>query len=108
MRFDCSGFVQPNYKMMGIDLGSDACQQAREHRPARKLKKAVGGGLTFFDDKEEIVHAGILLGDCRIIRALATVRIANIDKKGIVNNNTGKRTHFKGYKAMKVTRHDLR
>jgi cell wall-associated NlpC family hydrolase len=27
---DCSGFVQVNYKMMGIDLKRDAWQQAKQ------------------------------------------------------------------------------
>ena len=90
---DCSGFVQVNYKMMGIDLPRDAWQQAQEGETVRKLKEAVCGDLAFFDDKEEIVHAGILLDDDRIIHASGKVRIDNIDKKGIINSDTGKRTH---------------
>ena len=91
---DCSGFVQVNYKMMGIDLPRDAWQQAQEGEIVRKLKDVVCGDLAFFDDKEEIVHVGILLGDDRIIHASGKVRIDNIDKKGIINSDTGKRTHF--------------
>ena len=60
---DCSGFVQVNYKMMGIDLPRDAWQQAQEGEAVRKLKEVVCGDLAFFDDREEIVHVGILLGD---------------------------------------------
>jgi len=90
---DCSGFVQVNYKMMGIDLPRDAWQQAQEGETVRKLKEAVCGDLAFFDDKEEIVHVGILLGDDRIIHASGKVRIDSIDKKGIINSDTGKRTH---------------
>jgi gamma-D-glutamyl-L-lysine dipeptidyl-peptidase len=90
---DCSGFVQVNYKMMGIDLPRDAWQQAQEGDTVRKLKEAVCGDLAFFDDKEEIVHVGILLGDDQIIHAAGKVRIDNIDKKGIINSDTGKRTH---------------
>jgi gamma-D-glutamyl-L-lysine dipeptidyl-peptidase len=91
---DCSGFVQVIYKMMGIDLPRDAWQQAQEGDTVRKLKQAVCGDLAFFDDKEEIVHVGILLGDDRIIHASGKVRIDDIDKKGIINSDTGKRTHF--------------
>lgn len=90
---DCSGFVQVNYKIMGVDLPRDAWQQAQEGETIRKLKDAVCGDLAFFDDKEEIVHVGILLGDDRIIHASGKVRIDNIDKKGIINSDTGKRTH---------------
>lgn len=91
---DCSGFVQVNYKMMGIDLPRDAWQQAQQGQTVRKLKDAICGDLAFFDDKEEIVHAGILLGPDRIIHASGKVRIDTIDKKGIINSDTGKRTHL--------------
>ena len=91
---DCSGFVQVSYKMIGIDLPRDAWQQAQEGEVVRKLGAAQCGDLAFFDDQEEIIHVGILLGDDRIIHASGKVRIDNIDKKGIVNSDTGKRTHF--------------
>ncbi len=91
---DCSGFVQVNYKMMGIDLPRDAWQQAQEGKTVKKLKEAVCGDLAFFDDKEEIVHVGILLGTDQIIHSSGKVRIDAIDKKGIINSDTGKRSHF--------------
>lgn len=90
---DCSGFVQVNYKMMGIDLPRDAWQQAQEGSTVEKLKSALGGDLAFFDDKEEIVHVGILLGNDQVIHASGRVRIDKIDKKGIINGDTGKRSH---------------
>ena len=91
---DCSGFVQVSYKMIGIDLPRDAWQQAKEGEVVRKLSAAQCGDLAFFDDKEEIIHVGILLGEGRIIHASGKVRIDNIDKKGIINSESGKRTHF--------------
>ena len=90
---DCSGFVQVNFKLMGIDLPRDAWQQAQTGEPVKKLKDAVKGDLAFFDDKDEIVHVGILLGTDSIIHASGKVRIDSMDKKGITNNETGKRTH---------------
>src|SRR5262249_51238754 len=90
---DCSGFVQVNYKMMDIDLSRDAWQQAQQGRTVKRLKDVMCGDLAFFDDKEEIVHVGILLGPERIIHASGKVRIDTIDKKGIINSDTGKRTH---------------
>ena len=90
---DCSGFVQVNFKMMGIDMPRDAWQQAQEGRVVKKLKDVVCGDLAFFDDREEIVHVGILLGPEKIIHASGKVRIDSIDKKGIVNSDTGKRSH---------------
>ena len=90
---DCSGFVQINYKLMGIDLPRDAWQQAQEGKSIKKLKDAVAGDLVFFDDNDEIVHVGILLNNEQIIHASGKVRIDTIDKKGIINADTGKRTH---------------
>lgn len=90
---DCSGFVQVNYKMLGFDLPRDAWQQAQEGHAVKKLKEAQAGDLVFFDDRDEIVHVGILLNNEQIIHASGRVRIDPIDKKGIVNADTGKRTH---------------
>ena len=45
---DCSGFVQVNFKMLGIDLPRDAWQQAQEGHPVKKLKDAQKGDLAFF------------------------------------------------------------
>ena len=90
---DCSGFVQVNFKMVSIDLPRDAWQQAQQGHAVKKLKDAVKGDLAFFDDKEEIVHVGILLNNTEIIHASGKVRIDQIDKKGITNSTTGKRSH---------------
>ena len=89
---DCSGFVQVIYKMMGIDLPRDAWQQAQEGKPVKKFSESVPGDLAFFDNKEDIVHVGILLGDEKIIHASGKVRIDMINKKGIINAETGKRS----------------
>jgi gamma-D-glutamyl-L-lysine dipeptidyl-peptidase len=90
---DCSGFVQITYKMMGIDLPRDAWQQAQEGKAVKKLKDSATGDLVFFDDKDEIVHVGILLNQEQIIHASGRVRIDTIDKKGIINTETNRRTH---------------
>lgn len=90
---DCSGFVQVNFRMMGVDLPRDAWQQAGVGNTVKRLSDAKCGDLAFFDDKEEIVHVGILLDSERIIHASGKVRIDQITKKGIINVDTGKRTH---------------
>ena len=89
---DCSGFVQVIYKLMGFDLPRDAWQQAHEGKAVKKFNKAKAGDLAFFNNKEDIVHVGILLGGDQIIHASGKVRIDTIDKKGITNADTGKRT----------------
>lgn len=90
---DCSGFTQVNFKIMGLPLPRDAWQQAQEGETVKKLKDAVCGDLAFFDDKEEIVHVGMLLSNETIIHASGKVRIDTIDKKGVIHSETGKRTH---------------
>ena len=89
---DCSGFVQVIYKLMGFDLPRDAWQQAQEGKGVKKFREAKPGDLAFFNNKEDIVHVGILLGNDKIIHSSGKVRIDTIDKKGIINIDTGKRT----------------
>ncbi len=90
---DCSGFAQVQFRMLGIELPRDAWQQAQEGQPVKKLRDAQKADLAFFDDKDEIVHVGILLSSEEIIHASGRVRIDKIDKKGIIQPDTGKRTH---------------
>jgi hypothetical protein len=91
---DCSGFVQVVFKMMGIDLLRDARQQIGHGMKIKSAAEANCGDLAFFKGrKEKITHVGILLSSSEIIHASGKVRIDTIDKKGIINGDTGKRTH---------------
>lgn len=90
---DCSGFSQTMYKLIGMPLARDARLQAQQGTGIPSLKKVIPGDLAFFDDKEEIVHVGILTGPNQIIHAAGRVRIDVIDNKGIINTDTRKRTH---------------
>jgi len=89
---DCSGFAQVIFKLMGIDLPRDAWQQAQVGKPVKKFKNSQPGDLVFFNNKEEIVHVGILLSADTLIHSSGKVRIDKIDRKGIINAETGKRT----------------
>lgn len=94
MGVDCSGFVQVVFKMMGIDMFRDAWQQAGQGEAIGFLQEAQCGDLAFFDDAEgKIVHVGILLNENEIIHSSGKVRIDKIDNQGIVNTDTGQRTH---------------
>ncbi|HMK25391.1 MAG TPA: C40 family peptidase [Chitinophagaceae bacterium] len=88
---DCSGFVQVIYKLMGIDLSRDTWQQAQEGKAVKKFSGILAGDLAFFDNKEDIIHVGILLGNEQIIHSSGKVRVDGISKKGIVNSGTGKK-----------------
>jgi len=85
----CTGFTQMVFKHMWIDLPRGAWQQAQQGKTVKKLADSLPGDLAFFDNKEDIVHVGILLGGDEIIHASGRVRIDPIDKKGITNKNTG-------------------
>jgi cell wall-associated NlpC family hydrolase len=84
---DCSGFVQVIFKMTGIDLPRDAWQQAQEGYAVKKFSDIKAGDLVFFDNREDIVHTGIYLGEGKMIHAAGKVRIDEINKKGLVNND---------------------
>lgn len=88
---DCSGFVQLMMKMLGIDMPRDAWQQAQQGDVVKKFKDARPGDLAFFDNKEDIVHVGILLENDQIIHSSGQVRIDRIDKRSVINFETGAR-----------------
>jgi cell wall-associated NlpC family hydrolase len=91
---DCSGFCQLVFRFFNISLLRDAYLQATQGEGIGFLQEANMGDLAFFDNKEgRITHVGILLNDHEIIHAAGKVRIDKIDNAGIVNVDTGMRTH---------------
>jgi gamma-D-glutamyl-L-lysine dipeptidyl-peptidase len=92
---DCSGFTQLVFRMFQKRLLRDAYQQATQGEAISFLQQAKCGDLAFFDNAEGfITHVGILLNGEEIIHASGRVRIDKIDTQGIVNTDTGDRTHF--------------
>jgi hypothetical protein len=91
---DCSGFVQQVFKMFGIKLLRDAYLQAGQGALVEKFKETRLGDLAFFhNEKGSVTHVGIILENNQIIHASGKVRLDMIDEKGIVNKETGERTH---------------
>jgi hypothetical protein len=91
---DCSGFCQMVYRFFNIPLLRDAYLQATQGESVGFLQEVKAGDLAFFDNAEgRIVHVGILMNDHEIIHASGKVRIDKIDNLGIVNTDTGQRTH---------------
>jgi hypothetical protein len=94
MGIDCSGFAQTVFKLVGIKLLRDAWQQQGQGKEVKKLSSAREGDLAFFSNEQDrIVHVGIVMNNSQIIHASGRVRIDPIDEAGIVNSETGKRTH---------------
>jgi cell wall-associated NlpC family hydrolase len=91
---DCSGFCQMVFRFAGIPLLRDAYQQASQGEAIGFLQEARCGDLAFFDNEEaRITHVGILLDPSSIIHSSGKVRIDTIDHQGIINAETGLRTH---------------
>jgi gamma-D-glutamyl-L-lysine dipeptidyl-peptidase len=91
---DCSGFVQMIFRFFNIPLLRDSFLQATQGEGIGFLQEAQCGDLAFFDNAEgRIMHVGILLNDHEIIHSSGNVRIDKIDNAGIVNVDTGLRTH---------------
>ncbi|HSB91676.1 MAG TPA: NlpC/P60 family protein, partial [Flavitalea sp.] len=52
------------------------------------------GDLAFFDNAAgKITHVGLLINNQSIIHSSGIVRIDPINQEGIINADTGKRTH---------------
>jgi gamma-D-glutamyl-L-lysine dipeptidyl-peptidase len=91
---DCSGFTQMVFRFFNIPLLRDAYLQATQGEVVGFLQEARCGDLAFFDNAEgRITHVGILLNDHEIIHSSGNVRIDKIDNAGIINAETGARTH---------------
>ena len=91
---DCSGFVQQVYRYFNIVLPRDAYQQAEIGSDIAFLAESKCGDLAFFDNPAgRITHVGILLSESQIIHASGKVRVDSIDQAGILNTDTGERTH---------------
>jgi cell wall-associated NlpC family hydrolase len=91
---DCSGFVQNVFKLNGVSLKRDACQQAEGGEIVDFLSEVKAGDVAFFDNTEgKITHVGIMLNATEIIHASAKVKIDPIDSQGIFSVELGKYTH---------------
>jgi hypothetical protein len=91
---DCSGFCQLIFKFFGIALLRDAYQQATQGEVVGFIQGAKCGDLAFFDNEEgKITHVGIMLDQNTIIHSSGKVRVDTIDHSGILNVDTGLRTH---------------
>jgi hypothetical protein len=91
---DCSGFTQLVFKCINIQLLRDTYQQATQGATIESLEEVKCGDVAFFDNAAgKIVHVGIMLDGNTIIHASGKVRIDTIDPVGIINKDTGKRTH---------------
>ena len=91
---DCSGFTQTIFQFFNIKLQRDAWQQAEQGFSVNTLEDAQPSDLAFFESHGgKITHVGIIMSNSAIIHASGRVRIDRLDQEGIINKESGKRTH---------------
>ncbi len=94
--FDCSGFSQLIYKLLGYKLPRNSKQQAEIGNNVYFISEAVLGDLAFFaesEQAEEITHVGIMLNNNKIMHASGIVKIDDIDSYGIIDKPNSKYSH---------------
>lgn len=93
MGIDCSGFTQIVFGMHGYKLPRDAGEQVLQGEYV-SLEDAQIGDLAFFqNDKEDVVHVGIIFDKNRIIHASGRVKTDILDSQGIYSEEYKKYTH---------------
>ena len=92
--FDCSGYVQVVFKILGVTLHRDASQQALQGDAVSGLSEILPGDLVFFTGETGIVnHVGIAHSPGTIIHCSGWVRKDKLDEQGIYNEALQKYTH---------------
>lgn len=91
---DCSGLTQVVFSTFNIPLKRDASEQALQGKLIPTLEKSKAGDLAFFENEGgKIIHVGILLSSSSILHASGSVKIEEIDSKGILCANTNTYSH---------------
>lgn len=91
---DCSGLTQVVFRIHGVQLLRNACQQVNQGELVPFLQDARPGDLAFFDhDDERISHVGIIAGKGKILHASGCVHIDKLDNEGIYSEERGFYTH---------------
>lgn len=91
---DCSGLTQVSASINGFQLPRNACDQALLGEE-EFLSLSLPGDLAFFANPEgRIVHVGLVCGQNQILHASGSVRIDDLDERGIYNRDLKKYTHL--------------
>ena len=94
MGIDCSGLTQVVFRIHGIPLRRNACQQAEQGVLVPFLQDARPGDLAFFDHGDgSISHVGFVAGGGRVLHASGNVHFDLLDSEGIYSVERGFRTH---------------
>lgn len=90
---DCSGFTQVVLAMLGIAIPRDASQQVNKGDDVNFYDLQPYDLVFFQNDSQKVTHVGFVLQNNMIIHAHGHVRIDQLTKDGILNENTDEITH---------------
>ncbi|MGB0862607.1 MAG: NlpC/P60 family protein [Saprospiraceae bacterium] len=91
---DAAGLIQVVYKMMGVKMSRSAAMQAKRGKTIHFVDNAQEGDLAFFEnERNKIIHVGMVLAESEIIHAAGRVRVDMLDHYGIFNTETNHYTH---------------
>lgn len=79
--FDCSGFVQTVFRLLGLTIARDSWQQQQQNLFSTDYHDALPADLLFFGKTpERVTHVAISLGNRRFIHASGWVRYNSFRK----------------------------
>ena len=90
---DCSGYSQQVFGICGIKLPRDAYQQAKEGKSVNYENRNIGDLMFFKNDKNRVIHVGILIDAEYILHAHGRVKQNNYDRKGILTDDEKSYSH---------------
>lgn len=91
---DASLFVQQVFRFFGFHLAGNVNEQSHQGEVIDFIEQSREGDIAFFyDDLGQINHAGIVIGEKKIIHVYGCVRIDKLDHFGIHNAELHKYTH---------------
>ena len=90
---DCSGFVQIVFRSFGVLLPRDAKDQINHGKTIEYDSIKINDLCFFGETPDKITHVGIYIGNNEIIHAFEKVRVDKLNKKGVINALTLKKTH---------------
>ena len=95
--FDCSGFIQTLFRLIGINLPRDTYQQIESNKLTEINNQSTDlGDLLFFAENKNVNHVAISLGNGQIIHASGQVKIEKLIKNESLYKKLYKVMRLKG------------
>jgi hypothetical protein len=83
------GLINMTFKITGYHVPWTIQMQSQTGKKVKDFPSSKTGDLAFFKDKKgNINHAGIIIGENKIIHASGQVRVDHLNEEGILNSET--------------------